>query len=211
GARRTDRLAALVADIRKDGGSAEHAALDVTSADSVDSFVQSAHRRHGRIDVLVNNAGVMPLSRLDALRVEEWNQMIDVNLRGTLHGIAAALPLMRAQGSGHVINVSSTLGHDVVPNSAVYSATKFAVRALADGLRKEQQDIRVTVISPSFTETELNTLGGDPDTMAWVRTLADKLNMPADAVADAIAYAIEQPASIDVNEIVIRPIVEAAL
>jgi NADP-dependent 3-hydroxy acid dehydrogenase YdfG len=210
GARRTDRLAALAAAIRKDGGSAEHAALDVTSAGSVDSFVQAAHRRHGRIDVLVNNAGVMPLSRLDALHVEEWNQMIDVNLRGTLHGIAAVLPLMRAQRSGHVINVSSTLGHDVVPNSAVYSATKFAVRALAEGLRKEQQDIRVTVISPSFTESELNTLGGDPDTMAWVRTMADKLNMPASTVADAIAYAIAQPASIDVSEIVIRPLAEAA-
>jgi NADP-dependent 3-hydroxy acid dehydrogenase YdfG len=210
GARRTDRLAALAAAIRKDGGSAEHAALDVTSADSVDSFVQAAHRRHGRIDVLVNNAGVMPLSRLDALRVEEWNQMIDVNLRGTLHGIAATLPLMRAQRSGHVINVSSTLGHDVVPNSAVYSATKFAVRALAEGLRKEQQDIRVTVISPSFTESELNTLDGDPDTMAWVRTMADKLNMPAATVADAIAYAIEQPVSIDVSEIVVRPLAEAA-
>ncbi|GAA4575833.1 SDR family oxidoreductase [Planotetraspora kaengkrachanensis] len=210
GARRADRLAALVAAIRKGGGSAEHMVLDVTSPDSVDSFVQAAHRRHGRIDVFVNNAGVMPLSRLDALRVEEWNQMIDVNLRGTLHGIAAVLPLMRAQRSGHVINVSSTLGHDVVPNSAVYSATKFAVRALAEGLRKEQQDIRVTVISPSFTDSELNTLGGDPDTMAWVRTMADKLNMPADTVADAIAYAIEQPASIDVSEIVIRPIAEAA-
>ncbi|MFC7641931.1 SDR family oxidoreductase [Streptosporangium lutulentum] len=182
----------------------------MTSADSVDSFVQAAHRRHGHIDVLVNNAGVMPLSRLDALRVEEWNQMIDVNLRGTLYGIAAALPLMREQRSGHVINVSSTLGHEVVPNSAVYSATKFAVRALAEGLRKEQQDIRVTLISPSFTQSELNTLGGDPDTMAWVRTLADKLNMPATTVAEAIAYAIEQPASIDVSEIVIRPVAEAA-
>lgn len=210
GARRVDRLAALTAAIREDGGSAEHTPLDVTSADSVDSFVQAAHRRHGHIDVLVNNAGVMPLSRLDALRVEEWNQMIDVNLRGTLYGIAAALPLMRAQRSGHVINVSSTLGHDVVPNSAVYSATKFAVRALAEGLRKEQQDIRVTLISPSFTESELNTLGGDPDTMAWVRTLEDKLNMPAVTVAEAIAYAIEQPASIDVSEIVIRPVAETA-
>ncbi|SDI27724.1 SDR family oxidoreductase [Nonomuraea jiangxiensis] len=210
GARRTDRLAALAAAIRDDGGAAEYAALDVTSPDSVEAFVQAAHRRHGRIDVLVNNAGVMPLSRLDALRVEEWNQMIDVNLRGVLHGIAAVLPLMRAQRSGHVINVSSTLGHDVVPNSAVYSATKFAVRALAEGLRKEQQDIRVTVVSPSFTESELNTLGGDPDTMAWVRTMADKLNMPAGTVADAIAYAIEQPASIDVSEIVVRPLAEAA-
>ncbi|AWS48636.1 SDR family oxidoreductase [Streptosporangium sp. 'caverna'] len=210
GARRLDRLAALTATIRADGGSAEHMALDVTSQESVHAFAQEAHRRHGRIDVLVNNAGVMPLSRLDALRVDEWDQMIDVNLRGTLHGIAAVLPLMKAQRSGHVINICSTLGHDVVPSSAVYSATKFAVKALSEGLRKEQQDIRVTVVSPSFTESELNTLGGDPDTMAWVRTMADKLNMPTSSVADAVAYVIDQPVAIDVNEIIIRPLVEAA-
>ncbi|HEY4460208.1 MAG TPA: SDR family oxidoreductase, partial [Pseudonocardiaceae bacterium] len=199
GARRMDKLAEVAEKIRAHSGTADHLPLDVTSPDSVRDFVRGAIERHGRIDVLVNNAGIMPLSRLDTGRVEEWNQMIDVNMRGVLNGIAAVLPIMTAQGSGHVVNVSSTLGIDVIPTSAVYSATKAAVRVLSEGLRREHQEIRVSVISPSFTESELITNGGDPDTMAYVRKLAQDLNMPTSIVADAIAYAIDQPNQIDVN------------
>ena len=209
GARRADELAEVTGKIRAFGGSAEHLPLDVTDMDSVRNFVRGAIERHGRIDVLVNNAGIMPLSRLDAGRVDEWNQMIDVNVRGVLNGIAAVLPVMKAQGSGHVVNVSSTLGIEVIPTSAVYSATKAAVRVLSEGLRREHQEIRVSVVSPSFTESELVTKGGDPDTMAYVQNLAQNLNMPTSIVADAIAYAIDQPGQIDVNEIVIRPLATA--
>ncbi|MFI9386478.1 SDR family oxidoreductase [Kutzneria sp. NPDC052558] len=208
GARRADRLAEVADKIKADGGEARALRLDVTDRDSVAEFVATAHDRHGRVDVLVNNAGVMPLSRLDALRVDEWQQTIDVNLTGTLNGIAAVLPLMSERG-GHIVNVSSTLGLEIVATSAVYSATKAAVRALSEGLRKEHQNIRVSVISPSFTESELLGSGGDPATMAWVQDMAGKLNMPTEVVADAIAYAIDQPAAIDVSEIVVRPVAQA--
>ncbi|WP_237531365.1 SDR family oxidoreductase [Streptomyces sp. SID3212] len=203
GARRVDRLEALVQELAEAGHEAEHTALDVTSADSVKAFVEGAFERHGRIDVLVNNAGIMPLSPLSALRVDEWNQMIDVNVKGLLHGVAAALPLMKAQGSGHIVNMTSALAHYVAPATAVYSATKYAMRAISDGLRKENDDIRVTEISPAFAETEL-LQGGDPGTMARVGSAADKFNLPPAVVADAIAYAIAQPAEVDVSEIVIR-------
>ncbi|KUL21738.1 SDR family oxidoreductase [Actinoplanes awajinensis] len=205
GARRVDRLAALAQEIRDAGGTVDHHELDVTDVDSVRAFVALAADAHGRIDVLVNNAGVMPLSRLDALRVDEWNQMIDVNLRGTLHGIAAVLPHMRTQGSGHVVNVASTSGHRVDPTAAVYCATKFAVRALSEGLRQESQDIRVTVISPGFTHSELADHGGDPDVRAAVQAATKQLAIPASAVADAIGYAIGQPVNVDVSEIIVRP------
>ncbi|MFZ3468326.1 SDR family oxidoreductase [Streptomyces sp. 2.9] len=155
GARRTDRIAALAEGIRGSGGRADHQELDVTSLDSMRAFVQAAHSRYGHIDVLVNNAGVMPLSPLAALKVDEWNRMIDVNVRGVLHGIASVLPLMRAQGSGHIVNIASVSGHRVDPTAAVYSATKFAVRALSEGLRQESRDLRVTVISPGLTRSEL--------------------------------------------------------
>ncbi|WP_433309557.1 SDR family oxidoreductase [Micromonospora sp. CA-269861] len=204
GARRLDRLAAVTEEISRAGGSAEFRGLDVTQPDSVNEFVRSAADRHGRIDVLVNNAGIMPLSPLAALRVDEWHQMIDVNVRGVLHGIAAVLPIMRDQGSGHVVNVASTLAYEVAPSTAVYSATKAAVVAISEGLRKESPTIRVTTVSPSFTDSELITVGGDPDTMAWVQKMAEELNMPASAVAAAIAYAIEQPAEVDVNELILR-------
>ncbi|MEH0845577.1 SDR family oxidoreductase [Micromonospora sp. CPCC 205711] len=204
GARRVDRLAALVADVRAAGGSAEHQELDVTSLDSVRSFVESAHDRHGRVDVLVNNAGVMSLSTLDAARTDEWNQMIDVNLRGTLHGVAVALPLMRSRGTGHVINVGSTAAYRVDPTAAVYCATKYAVRALTEGLRQESRDVRVTLVSPGYTHSKLTEHGGDPQVRAAARAAAEELGMPAAAVADAIAYAIAQPDTVDVNEIVLR-------
>jgi NADP-dependent 3-hydroxy acid dehydrogenase YdfG len=205
GARRTDRLAALVQDIRAAGGKADHQQLDVTDLASVRAFVDHAHQRHGRIDVLVNNAGVTPLSPLHALHIDEWNQMIDVNLRGTLNGIAAVLPLMRERGAGHVVNVASTSAHRVDPTAAVYCATKFAVWALSEGLRQENQDIRVTVVSPGFTTSELTHRGGAAQVQAAVRAAAEELAIPADAIGRAIAYAISQPDNVDVNELVIRP------
>jgi NADP-dependent 3-hydroxy acid dehydrogenase YdfG len=205
GARRTDRLATLVAEIRAAGGTAEHHALDVTSLESVRAFAAAALATHGRIDVLVNNAGIMPLSTLDALHIDEWNQMIDVNLRGTLHGIAAVLPSMRERRTGHVVNVASTSGLRVDPTAAVYCATKFAVRALSEGLRQESEDVRVTIISPGFTRSELTDQGGDPEVRSAVRAASEALAIPAAAVARAIVYAIEQPADVDVNEIVVRP------
>ncbi|MFF2785578.1 SDR family oxidoreductase [Streptomyces sp. NPDC058049] len=204
GARRTDRIAALAEDIRSSGGEAGHRELDVTSLDSMQAFVAAAQDRFGRIDVLVNNAGVMPLSPLDALKVDEWNRMIDVNVRGVLHGIAAVLPLMRAQGSGHIVNIASVSGHRVDPTAAVYSATKFAVRALSEGLRQESRDLRVTVISPGLTRSELAEGISDTAVRAATRDML-KIAMPADAIGAAIDYAISQPAEVDVNEIVVRP------
>lgn len=205
GARRVDRLIAIVDEIQEAGGQASAHRLDVTEFASVQSFVQSALTQFGRVDVLVNNAGVMPLSTLNSLRIDEWNQMIDVNLRGTLHGIAAVLPLMEEQGSGQIINVASVSGLRVDPTAAVYSATKFAVRALSEGLRQESTVVRVTVISPGFTVSELTERGGDAATQAAARAATTELGLPASAVAEAIAYAIAQPSSVDVNEIIVRP------
>jgi NADP-dependent 3-hydroxy acid dehydrogenase YdfG len=199
-ARRVDRIAALAADLP----SAEHHALDVTSLDSVRGVVAAAHDRHGRIDVLINNAGVMALSRVDAFRIDEWDRMIDVNLRGTLHGIAAVLPLMRARGRGHIVNVASTSAHRADPTAAVYGATKYGVWALSEALRQESTDVRVTVVSPGYTQSELTENGGDPSVQAAVRAATKELGMPATAVAGAIAYAVAQPDTIDVNEIVMR-------
>ncbi|WP_306208817.1 SDR family oxidoreductase [Actinoplanes sp. RD1] len=201
GARRTDRLEQLAREVP---GLHRHP-LDVTSLDSVRAFAGAALREHGRIDVLVNNAGVMPLSPVADLRVDDWNRMIDVNLRGVLHGIAAVLPTMRAQGEGHIVNVSSVAGLRVDATAAVYSATKFGVRALSEGFRQEHTDIRMTVVSPGFTDTELTHTGGAAEVQAAARAATEQLAIPPSAVADAIAYALAQPASVDVNELVIRP------
>jgi Short-chain alcohol dehydrogenase of unknown specificity len=156
GARRTDRLKAIAKDIRAEGGTVEYQALDVTQRSQMEAFVQFAQSKFDRVDVLINNAGIMPLSALEQLKVEEWDKMIDVNIKGVLYGIAAALPVMKAQKSGQIINLSSIGGHAVSPTAAVYCATKFAVRAISEGLRQEVGgDIRVTVISPGVTESEL--------------------------------------------------------
>ncbi len=209
GARRTDRLQALVERIAADGGEAAFAGLDVTDAADVERFVHAARDRFGRVDVLVNNAGVMPLSPLAARKVDEWNRMIDVNVRGVLHGINAVLPVMTEQGSGHVVNVASVGAYEVVPTSAVYSATKFAVRAITEGLRQESSgDLRVTLVSPGVTESELAESITDPgarEAMKAYRAAA----IPASAIAAAIAYAVEQPREVDVNEIVVRPAASA--
>ena len=205
GARRVERLAALVEELTAAGHRAEHAELDVTSLDSVRAFVDAALDRHGQVDVLINNAGVMPLSPLAALHVEEWNQMIDVNLRGVLHGIAAVLPSMQQRHAGHIVNVASTSAHRVDPTAAVYCATKYAVRALSEGLRLETTEVRVTVISPGFTQSELANQGGHPDVQRAARAATEQLGIPASAIAAAIGYAISQPSNVDVSELIVRP------
>ena len=204
GARRTDRLAVLAKDIEAEAGSALAHELDVTDRASMGSFVAAAQDRYGRVDVLVNNAGVMPLSRLDALRVDEWNRMIDVNLRGVLHGIAAVLPIMNARGSGHIVNIASVSGLRVDPTAAVYSATKHAVRALSEGLRQESRELRVTVISPGLTRSELTGSIGDSGVRDAVEGQMG-IAIPAAAIGEAVHYAISQPAEVDVNELVVRP------
>jgi len=205
GARRTGKLQALGSAIRAEGGSAEYRALDVTKREDVEAFVSFAQSKFGKVDVIINNAGVMPLSPLEALKVDEWNQMIDVNIRGVLHGIAAGLPIMRKQGFGQFINLSSIGGHAVVPTGAVYCATKFAVLAISEGLRQEVgADIRVTVISPGVTESELAETISDPGAREGMREFR-KVAIGPDAIARAIAFAVEQPADVDVSEIIVRP------
>ncbi|MFD5318422.1 SDR family oxidoreductase [Streptomyces sp. NPDC127098] len=209
GARRVERLERLADELRAAGGQVGYRRLDVTDAADTRAFVAAALETFGRVDVLVNNAGVMPLSPLEALRTEEWDRMIDVNVRGVLHGIAAVLPHLREQGGGHVVNVASVGAHEVVPTAAVYCATKFAVRAISEGLRQESSgDIRVTLVSPGVTESELADSIGDPvarEAMRAYRAVA----IPASAIADAIAYAVAQPAEVDVNEIIVRPAASA--
>ncbi|MGW1763306.1 SDR family oxidoreductase [Streptomyces sp. NPDC002073] len=209
GARRTDRLDALSREIEEAGGTAAFRRLDVTDAADVRAFVAAAREHCGRVDVVVNNAGVMPLSPLEALKVDEWDRMIDVNVRGVLHGIAAALPVMRAQGGGHFVNVASVGAYEVSPTAAVYCATKFAVRAISEGLRQESDgSVRVTLVSPGVTESELAEGISGPvarEAMKAYRAVA----LPASAIAEAIAYAVAQPAGADVNEIVVRPAASA--
>ena len=205
GARRTDRLEALVSELREAGGVADFRALDVTDAADVQAFVDFTVATHGRIDVLVNNAGVMPLSRLDALKVDEWNRMIDVNIRGVLHGIAAALPIMQSRRSGQFINITSIGAYAVSPTAAVYCATKYAVRAISEGLRQEVGgDIRVTTIAPGVTESELADSISDEGGRNEMREFR-RIAIPATAIARAIAYAIGQPVDVDVSELVVRP------
>lgn len=204
GARRTGLLAAVARSVRAAGGTADHHELDVTSLESMRLFVREARERHGRVDVLVNNAGVMPLSMLDALKTDEWDHMIDVNIRGVLHGIAAVLPVMREQGAGHVVNIASVSGLRVDPTAAVYSATKFAVRAISEGLRQESREVRVTVVSPGLTQSELTNAISDPGVRASVRD-AMAIAIRPDAIGEAIDYAIGRPPEVDVNELVIRP------
>jgi NADP-dependent 3-hydroxy acid dehydrogenase YdfG len=205
GARRDDKLKVLAAELEREGGKAEAMAIDVTKRADLAAFVKRAQDRFGRVDILVSNAGLMPLSLLDELKVDEWDRMIDVNIRGVLHGIAAALPLFRAAGSGHFINVASVSGINVAPATAVYSGTKFAVRAISEGLRQEAgSKIRVTMISPGAVRTELAETISNPDLKKRVEAFQAMAIAPI-AVAQAIAFAIDQPSDVDVNEIVVRP------
>jgi NADP-dependent 3-hydroxy acid dehydrogenase YdfG len=205
GARRTDRLETIAADIQRAGGTARLRAVDVTRRDDVAALVDAARADFGAVDVIVNNAGIMPLSPLDALKVDEWDAMIDVNIRGVLHGIAAGLPVFRAQGRGQFVNVSSVAGHAVMPTAAVYCATKFAVAAISEGLRQEAgASIRVTVVSPGIVESELAHTITHAETATAIDTFR-QTSIPAAAIARAIAYAVEQPDDVDVNEIIVRP------
>jgi NADP-dependent 3-hydroxy acid dehydrogenase YdfG len=208
GARRTERLEQLVAEITKAGGAARFRAVDVTSRQDTQALVDFAKAEFGRVDVLVNNAGVMPLSPMTELKIEEWDRMIDVNIRGVLHGIAAVLPDMKARGSGQIVNVASIGAHVVVPTGAVYCATKYAVWAISEGLRQENPDVRVTTISPGVVATELGNDISDASAKALVADLRKKSLTP-DAIARAIAYAVEQPDEVDVNEVIVRPTVSA--
>jgi NADP-dependent 3-hydroxy acid dehydrogenase YdfG len=205
GARREDRLTELADKIRADGGVVDAVRVDVTDRADVAAFVDGAVARHGRVDVIVNNAGVMPLSRLDSLLVDEWDRMVDVNVRGLLHGIAAALPVFQRQDSGHFVTVASIGAHEVVPTGAVYCATKYAAWAITEGLRQEvDPSIRVTTVSPGVVESELADTITEAGAQEMMRTYrADSI--PPSAIADAIAYAIDQPEGVDVNEMVIRP------
>jgi NADP-dependent 3-hydroxy acid dehydrogenase YdfG len=204
GARRTERLETLVADIAKSGGSARFRAVDVTKRADVRALADYAKAEFGRVDVLVNNAGVMPLSPLTALKVEEWDRMIDVNIRGVLYGIAAVLPEMKARGEGHIINVASIGAHVVVPTAAVYCATKYAVWAISEGLRQENDDLRMTVISPGVVESELADTISDAATAEVIQNYR-RIAIAPDSIARAIAFAIAQPRDVDVSEIIVRP------
>ncbi|MFI6847788.1 SDR family oxidoreductase [Kitasatospora sp. NBC_00085] len=209
GARRTDRLERLAREINEADGTAAFRRLDVTDPADMHDFVEAARAASGRIDVLVNNAGVMPLSPLSALKTDEWDRMIDVNVRGVLHGIAAVLPVMRAQGGGHIVTIASVGAYEVSPTAAVYCATKFAVRAISEGLRQESGGgIRVSLISPGVTESELADSISDPEAREAMKTYR-AVALPASAIADAIAYAVSQPPQVDVNEIVVRPTASA--
>jgi NADP-dependent 3-hydroxy acid dehydrogenase YdfG len=207
GARRAERIKALAEELTRGGGTALALATDVTSRREVQRLVDAAVRTYGRIDVIINNAGLMPQSLLEHLKVDEWDRMIDVNLKGVLYGIAAALPHMQRQRAGHIINVSSVAGHKVGPGSAVYSATKHAVRALSEGLRQEVKpwNIRTTVISPGAVATELPNTVTDPDTAERINKLYEEVAIPADSFARAVVYAMSEPEDVDVNEILFRP------
>ncbi|MET8635305.1 SDR family oxidoreductase [Streptomyces sp. NPDC004096] len=206
GARRSERLAAVVARIEKAGGEAVQLRTDVTRRDDLRALVALAGDRFGRLDVLVSNAGVGTISPLDDLRVDEWDRMVDVNVKGVLHGIGAALPVFRAQGSGHFVTTASTAAFRVVPNMAVYAGTKLAVRAICEGLRQEAGDsLRVTTVSPGVTATDFAEASTNSRVRAEITTMRDRIAIPPDAIARAIAFAVEQPPTVDVNEIVVRP------
>ena len=207
GARRQDRIEALARELTERGGKVIAMTTDVTDRAQVKNLVDAAVQAFGRVDVMVNNAGLMPQSRFDRLKVDEWDQMIDVNIKGVLYGIAAALPHMMRQKSGHFVNVSSVAGHKIGSGAGVYAATKHAVLALSEGLRQEVKpyNIRTTVISPGAVATELANTITDPDAAARVQKFYDEAAIPADSFARAVAFAISQPEDVDINEILFRP------
>lgn len=208
-ARREERLVDLKKEIEAEGGSADYQVTDVTSLDEMKSLAQKALEKTGKIDILVNNAGLMPLSYMNKLKIDEWDKMVDVNIKGVLYGIAAVLPIMEEQKSGHILNVSSVAGHQVMKGSAVYSGTKYAVRAISDGLRQEidpSHEIRVTIVSPGAVATELTDTITDDDVLDSFKSMSESMEpLQAEDIANAIGYAVEQPTHVDVNEILIRP------
>ena len=204
GARGLNRLEALARRIAKAGGEVAYAQTDVRRREDLTSLVKLALDRYGQLDVLISNAGIGPISPLDDLRVEDWENMI--NIKGVLYGIAAALPVFRKQSFGHFVNTASTAGIIVNPNMAVYAGTKFAVRAISEGLRQEAGDkLRVTIITPGFVNTNFTESMTSPKIKGQIRDSMDKMGISPDAIARAIVFAIEQPADVDVNEIIVRP------
>ena len=211
GARRHDRIEAIAKQVTQSGGKAVAVATDVTDLEQVKALVDAAVRTFGRIDVMVNNAGLMPHSLLEKLRVEDWNRMIDVNIKGVLHGIAAALPYFKEQKSGQFVNVSSVAGHKVGVGNAVYCATKYAVRAISEGLRQEVKayNLRTTIVSPGAVATELPDSITEPEMAQGIQKFYEQYAIPADSFARAVAFAIEQPEEVDINEILFRPTAQA--
>ncbi|HYT32917.1 MAG TPA: SDR family oxidoreductase [Thermoanaerobaculia bacterium] len=210
GARRRDRIDALAKEISASGGKAVGFTVDVAKRAEVEAFVKGAVETFGRIDVIVNNAGIMPIAPIEALKVEEWDRQIDVNLKGVLYGVAAAMPQMQKQRSGHIINIASVYGIKVfAPGGVVYCATKAAVRVLTEGLRMElhSQNIRCTVISPGAIATELPESSSEEATRKYLREFY-KMAIPADSIASAIAYAISRPAEEEIDEVVLRPLAQ---
>ena len=207
GARRVDRINALANELTASGGQALAVPTDVTDCNQVKKLVEAAVQTYGRIDVMINNAGLMPHSPLERLKIDDWNRTIDVNIKGVLYGIAASLPYMKQQKAGHIINVSSVAGHKVGPGSAVYAATKHAVRALSEGLRQEVKpyNLRTTVISPGAVATELPSSATEPDVAENLHKFYEEYAIPADSFARAVAFAMSQPEDVDVNEILYRP------
>ena len=206
GARRADRLEAVAKQIEAGGGEAAYVPIDVKRRDDLSSLVALACDRFGKLDVLVSNAGIGPVSLLDELRVDDWDEMIDINVKGVLYGIAAALPVFRKQGFGQFVNIASTAGLITKPTMAVYSGTKFAVRAISEGLRQEAGDkLRVTIITPGFVKTDFADSMTNPEMKAQIVGTMEKMAISPDAIARAIVFAIEQPADVDVGEIVVRP------
>ena len=206
GARRLDRLETLAHRIQSAGGEATAIRTDVKQRADLSALVALACARYGKLDVLISNAGIAPISLLDELRVQDWEDMIDVNIKGVLYGIAAALPIFRQQGFGHFVNILSTAGLKIVPTMAVYAGSKNAVRAISEGLRQEAGDkLRVTVISPGFVQTDLASSMTNPAAKAQIVDAMGKMAISPEAIARAIAFAIEQPADVDVGEIVVRP------
>jgi NADP-dependent 3-hydroxy acid dehydrogenase YdfG len=211
GARRRERIDALSKELMSKGYKALAVQTDVTERHQVNNLVDTTVSEFGRIDVMLNNAGLMPLAPLERLKVDEWNRMIDVNIKGVLYGIAAALPHMKARKSGHIINVSSVYGHVVDPGAAVYCATKFAVRALSEGLRKEVKpyNIRTTIISPGAVSTELLEHISEKDIQAGTKEFVSQIAVGADTFARTVAFAVNEPDDVDINEILFRPTAQA--
>jgi NADP-dependent 3-hydroxy acid dehydrogenase YdfG len=210
GARRAERLDALATRIAERGGEAAYRVTDVRRRADVTGLVGLALDRYQRLDVLVSNVGVGLVSPFDALRVEDWEEMVDTNIKGVLYGIAAALPVFRQQESGQFVHVASTAAYKTVPSQGVYSGTKTAVRAISEGLRQEAgEHLRVTVVSPGFTRTDFVHGATDPGVRAQFIETRDRIAMPPETVARAIAFAVDQPAGVDVNEIVVRPTAQA--
>jgi NADP-dependent 3-hydroxy acid dehydrogenase YdfG len=207
GARRVDRIQALADELNGSGSKALAVTTDVTHCEHVKRLVDAAVQAYGRIDVMINNAGLMPQSPLERCKIDDWDRMIDVNIKGVLYGIAAALPYMKQQKAGHIINVSSVAGHKVRAGGAVYAATKHAVLALSEGLRQEVKpyNIRTTVISPGAVATELPNSISEPDVAESFHKFYEQFAVPADSFARAVAFAMSQPEDVDVNEILFRP------